>query len=248
MTQIDRDAKRNGGCASSGTFRVLISASVPGKVATTPEMDEQWIKLGVDAELPIGGAVAPLYRSGPGPLALSAQNPDPLAIPQNEAYAEIECKLTSDGVEPVRIAPGGAALTYSTRMPTLVWPDRSPFPGGSTIFGLRQAYARADYQTKTVAGLPRPAAVTERIGRLDGWQITFATHDAERMFKENMLETDWIIESPFFNAIHSVRLYDLAEGEPTDFQLWDEIRPENTGEVTVFQIEKAAVMESGELR
>lgn len=248
MTPTQRDAARTKGCSTSGTFRTLISGRVPGKVRLTPDMEESWIRLAIDAEIPDGGSVSGLYRSGVDPLSLGAQNADPNRVTPDQDYAEIEGTLTSNGRDPVRVPPGGAALTYAVRMPTLLLANRSSLPGGSTVYGLRQAYDRPDYRTDPVGGRPRPVPVTDRIGRLDGWQVTFSTHEAEAEFQAKMLDVEWIIEAPRFNVIHRVRLYEISEPDIMDTGLWDEERPKDQGERTVFQVARAEILESGQLR
>lgn len=248
MSQAERDAKRTKGCATSGTFRTLISGRVPSKMQLTPEMNESWIRLAIDAEIPAGGSVSGLYRSGPDPLSLGVQQADPALVDQDQSYVEIEGTLTSDGREPVRVPPGGAALTYAVSMPTLLRANRSVLPGGSTVYGLARAYDRPDYRTDPVAGRARPVPVTDRIGRLNGWQVTFSHPDAIAEFERDMLDVEWIIEHPAANAIHRVRLYEVSEPAPMDTGLWEEERPVNQGEVTVFEVARAELLESGQLK
>jgi hypothetical protein len=246
MAQADRDARRAGGCSTSGTFTTLIRARVPGKQRTTPEMDERWLRVVLDGEVPPGGSLTGLFRAGDDPNALGPQEAAPAQ--GNAEYLEISGSLTSDGIDPVRVPPGGAALVFGVRMPTLLRADRTCLAGGSTVYGLRQAYDRPDYRTDPVGGHSRPVPVTERIGRLDGWQVTFSTHEAEAEFQRDMLDVEWTIESPFFDAVHRVRLYEVSPPEPMDTGLWDEVRTPYEGEATVFQIDRAEILETGTLR
>jgi len=248
VTAAQRDAARTKGCSTTGTFRTLISGRVPGVEGTIAHggSDEKWVRLAIDAEIPDGASVSALYRSGPGPLSLGAQNADPTAIAQDEEYAEIEGTLTSNGLEPVRIASGGAALTYTTFTATLLRADRSSLPGGSVVIGLDRAYDRPDYRTDPVAGRSRPAPLTDRIGRLDGFEIELYSAEGVREFKETMLDVEWVIEHPAANAMHRVRLYEISEAAPMESERPEEALPFRLP--VGFSVSRAEVLETGALR
>lgn len=248
MSQADRDSRRGRGVATSGTFRTLVSARVPGTESsrrTVGGYEEKFIRLAIDAEVPPGGSVSGLYRSGPDPLSLGPQQSDPALVEQNERYVEIEGTLTSDGIEPVRIPPGGAAATYALAQPTLLRADRSCLFGGSVITGSSRSYDRSDYRTDPVAGKARPVPITGRVGRADAFEVHVFTPEAEVEFKRTMLDTEWIREYPAANVIERLMLYEIAEGSSFETELLEEI----VGFVyTSFSVSRAEVLESGQLR
>lgn len=244
MSQLQRDAMRTKGCSTTGTFRTLISGRVPNTPQVVGSWEERWIRLAIDAEVPSGGSVSGLYRSGPTPLSLGPQNANSTLIAQDQQYAEIEGTLNSDGVEPVRIPPGGAALTYRTFAPTLLRADRSPLPGGALVWGATRSYDRPDYRTDPVAGHARPVPITDRIGRVDGFEVHVYTPEAEIEFKRDMLDKEWIREIPSHNVIERIKLYEVAEMQPFE----SEMPEERLGYVwSIFGVGAAELLESGEL-
>ena len=248
-TRVARDARRTKLVAEGGTFAALLSGRIPTPRATrSAGFDETWIRLTLVAEIPDGAGASALYLAGDDPDALLPQGgtPDPAAVIPDARHAAILGTLsaTDDRREGPRVPPGGASLVYRTAVSTLLKADRSPLPGGSVVTKIDRAYQGRNYRTNPEGEEAKPAGITNPVGRLDGFHVSFFDPDAVAWFKENMLEGEITVEHVAANAIYRARLFEYAEADPYDSELPEEI----IGYVwTTFRVGRSHVIEVGVL-
>ena len=243
VTQSARDAKRTELYAPTATFSTTLRGRVPDLRQVAGSFEERRVDLSVAAEIPTGTSITVRYRTSDEepPLVWSEFTTDPLLV-ADARYVDVETTLTAstDRTITPEIPPGTPHLLYDTALPHLVRPDRTPLPGGANVVGMTDAYEEPDFETEPRAGHRNPVPVTAEIGRLDGFSVVVFTREARRILKEEFLEGEWFIEDPERDQVLRIGLYEVAEAEEFDSELY---RGRGEQIMTTFNVSRAEVLE-----